>query len=126
MRVILDTSVLIADTFDAASDDEYAISAVSLAELHYGVLVASEEHRPERLRRLTAIERAFNALPVDAAVAASYGTLATAVRASGHQPRARQMDLLIAATAHAHGARLLTHNLADFAGTAALLDVREP
>ncbi|MBU4335677.1 MAG: PIN domain-containing protein [Actinobacteria bacterium] len=125
-RVVLDTSVLIADTFEPADGQEYAISAASLAELHYGVLVADPEHLPERLRRLTAIERAFHALPVDAAVAASYGTLAAAVRAVGRQPRARQMDLLIAATAHAHGARLLTHNLADFAGVTELMDVREP
>jgi predicted nucleic acid-binding protein len=33
------------------------------------------------------------------------------------------MDLLIAATAHAHGARLYTRNPADFAGLESLLDI---
>jgi predicted nucleic acid-binding protein len=33
------------------------------------------------------------------------------------------MDLLIAATAHAHGARLYTRNPANFAGLGHLLDV---
>jgi predicted nucleic acid-binding protein len=46
--------------------------------------------------------------------------------AAGRQPRARARDLLIAATAHAHGAGLLTYNLADFAGLDDLVDVRVP
>jgi predicted nucleic acid-binding protein len=33
------------------------------------------------------------------------------------------MDLLIAATAHAHGARLYTRNAADLAGLEHLLDI---
>lgn len=33
------------------------------------------------------------------------------------------MDLLIAATAHAHGARLYTRNPDDFAGLESLMDV---
>jgi len=94
-----------------------AISAATLAELQFGVLVAtSPEVRAERLRRLTLLQRRFDALPVDDEVAASYGRLAAAVVASGRQPRRRVMGLLIAATAHAHGATLYTRNLDDFAG----------
>ena len=37
----------------------------------------------------------------------SYGRLAAAVVDAGRHPRRRVMDLLIAATAHAHGARLV-------------------
>jgi predicted nucleic acid-binding protein len=56
-----------------------AISSVSLAELHLGVLVArSDASRAERLRRFAVIERAFDALPVDKVVAREYGRLATA------------------------------------------------
>ncbi len=33
------------------------------------------------------------------------------------------MDLLIAATAHAHGARLYTRNIDDFAGLERLVDI---
>jgi hypothetical protein len=43
-------------------------------------------------------------LPVDEAVADSYGRLGAAVVRAGRRPRTRAMDLLIAATAHAHDA----------------------
>ena len=123
MRALLDTSVVIADR-PAPLAGELAISAVTLAELHFGVLVATEpDVRAERLRRLSILQRQFDALPVDDAVAASYGRLAAAVVAVGRQPRARTMDLLIAATAHAHGARLYTRNAADLAGLEDLLEV---
>ncbi len=71
---------------------EVAISAISLAELHFGVLVAtSPAVRAERLRRLTIIEKTFDALPVDDSVTREYGRLAAAVVATGRQPkRARQ------------------------------------
>ena len=108
----------------APLSDELAISAATLAELHFGVLVASDQAtRAERLRRLSFLQRRFAALPVDDAVAASYGKLAAAVVAAGRQPRARAMDLLIAATAHAHGARLYTRNASDLAGAEHLLDI---
>ncbi|GIG23299.1 hypothetical protein Cch01nite_40230 [Cellulomonas chitinilytica] len=100
---------------------------MACAELHLGVLVAPDDGaRAVRLRRLAAVERRFRALPVDANVAASYGALAAAVVAAGRQPRARQMDLLVAATAHANGAGLLTLHLADFGGLEDLVHVRLP
>lgn len=70
----------------------------------------------ERLRRLSLLQQRFDALPVDHAVAISYGRLAAAVVDAGRQPRRRVMDLLIAATADAHDARLYTRNPDDFAG----------
>ena len=55
-RAILDTSVLIAEDVTPLPG-LLAISAVSLAELQFGVLVArSSATRAERLRRLTDIE----------------------------------------------------------------------
>ncbi|MDK3255225.1 type II toxin-antitoxin system VapC family toxin [Blastococcus capsensis] len=123
MRALLDTSVLIA-TGVGPLEGELAISAVTLAELHFGVLVAGEPAvRAERLRRLSVLQRQFDALPVDDAVAASYGQLAAAVVAAGRRPRAPAMDLLIAATAHAHGARLYTRNAGDLTGLDELLEV---
>jgi len=122
-RAILDTSVVIAEGMSPLSG-ALAISAVTLAELHFGVLVAnSTVVRAERLRRLTILHQRFDALPVDDAVAASYGRLAAAVVDAGRRPRRRVMDLLIAATADAHGARLYTHNPTDFAGLEDLVDV---
>ena len=123
MKAILDTSVLVAaDVSELAG--ELAISAASIAELHFGVLVTSDAAiRAERLRRLADLQRTFDALPIDDEVAVSYGQLAAAVVATGRQPRSRVMDLLIAATAHAHGARLYTRNAADLAGIEHLIDI---
>jgi len=123
VRAVLDTTLVIA-TDVPPLEGELAISVVTVAELHFGVLVAREQSvRAERLRRLSVLQRTFDPLPVDDAVAASYGQLAAAVVATGRQPRARTMDLLIAATAHAHSARLYTRNPDDFVGIADLVDV---
>lgn len=123
MRAILDTSVILATGIDPI-DGELAISAITLAELHFGVLVAQgQATRAERLRRLLQVQRDFDALPLDATTAASYGQIAAAVVDAGRQPRARAMDLLIAATAHAHSARLYTRNAADFHGLDHLIDI---
>ena len=123
MRSILDTSVLIA-TDVPELEGELAISVASLAELHFGVLVTSDPAiRAERLRRLSELQRTFGALPVDDDVATSYGQLAAAVAGAGRQPRSRVMDLLIAATAHAHSARLVTRNARDLAGIEHLVEI---
>lgn len=51
VRALLDTSVVIA-TDVPHLDGQLAISAATLAELHFGVLVASDaDARAERLRR---------------------------------------------------------------------------
>lgn len=123
-RGLLDTSVVIAADV-APLPGVLAISAVTLAELHFGVLVArSAPVRAERLRRLSVLQRRFDALPLDDDVAASYGRLAAAVVASGRQPRGRVVDLLIAATAHAHDATLYTRNPDDFTGLEGLIAIR--
>jgi len=123
VRAVLDTSVVIASDVGPL-DGDLAISAATLAELHFGVLVAREPGtRAERLRRLSVLQRRFDALPVDEVVAVSHGQVAAAVAAAGRRPRPRAMDLLIAATAHAHGARLYTRNPADLAGTGELIEI---
>lgn len=123
MRAILDTSVLIANDV-APLEGELAISVAALAELQFGVLVTVDAAvRAERLRRLSEFQRRFSALPVDEAVTTSYGQLASAVVAAGRQPRSRVMDLLIAATAHAHAARLYTRNADDLLGVEHLVDI---
>jgi len=125
VRVLLDTSVLIAA--DSPGELEGAISAASLAELHFGVLVASsEDERARRSQRLGLVEATFDPLPVDAAVAREWGRLAAAVVNRGGKPRRRALDLVIAATANAHGVPLLTRNPKDFALIADLVETREP
>lgn len=123
MRTVLDTSVLI-DPVAEPIDGDVAISAVSLAELHFGVLVArTNEQRALRLRRLASIERAFQPLPVDDAVARAYGQLAAVVTGAGRKVRPRSIDLLIAATAHVHDASLYTRNPHDLTGLEELVDI---
>jgi predicted nucleic acid-binding protein len=122
-RGILGTSVLIAEGV-VPIPGELAISIISIAELQFGVLVAkTPEAQALRLARLSAVQRRFDPLPVDEAVADNYARLAAAVVRVGRQPRARRMDLLIAATAAAHSAALYTRNAADFAGLEELVEV---
>jgi predicted nucleic acid-binding protein len=113
-RVLLDTSVLIGAGIP--ENLEAAISVASLAELHFGTLVATDrDERALRAQRLGVIEATFDPLPVDAAVAREWGRLAAAVSERGGQPRRRTADLVIAATANVHGVPLLTADTADLA-----------
>jgi toxin FitB len=129
-RGLLDTSVLIARDEDsgveASLPQEMAISVATLAELHFGALVAKDdETRQHRLRRLGAIEAAFQPVPIDSGVARAFATVAHAVKAAGRQPRARVMDLWIAATALALHLPLFTRNPDDFEGLQSLIEVHE-
>jgi predicted nucleic acid-binding protein len=123
VKAILDTSVVLSTGLPRL-EGELAISSATLAELHFGVLVTKDPTvRAERLRRLSVLQRTFDAVPIDDAVAASYGMLAAAVASAGRKPRGRVMDLLIAATAHANGARLYTRNADDLVGIESLVDI---
>lgn len=112
-RLILDTSVLI-DPVALPEDAEAAISAVSIAELHFGLLVADDTTRPLRATRLGLIESRFTPLPLDDKVAREWGRLQAAVASRDANPRKRSADLAIAATANVHDATLVTRNLKDF------------
>lgn len=123
MRFVLDTSAVLA-VRPPVLEGEVAISTATIAELHFGVLVARDAStRAERLRRLSVVQSMFTALPVDDAVAQAYGRLAAAVVAAGRRPRARAMDLLVAATAAAHQAQLVTADPRDLVGLEGLLDI---
>lgn len=125
MRVLLDTSVLIGR--EAPSGVEAAISVASLAELHFGVLVASDEdERARRTDRLAAVEAAFDPLPVTAEVARAWGRLASAVSRRGGNPRRRQIDLAIAATAVVERVPLLTYDIAGMRLIEDLVEARRP
>jgi predicted nucleic acid-binding protein len=122
-RVLLDTSVLIGAV--DPGDLEGAISAASLAELHFGTLVATDpDERARRAQRLGVIEATFDPLPVDAAVAREWGRLAAAVAERGGRPRRRTIDLVIAATANVHRVPVLTADTADLAIIDDLVDVQ--
>lgn len=121
----MDTSVLISDT--APENVEAGISVASMAELHFGVLIAADDDdRGRRMQRLGAIESTFDPLPITAEVAREWGRLAAAVSGRGGQPRKRAMDLAIAATATVHRVPLLTENTSDFTIISDLVDARLP
>lgn len=125
MRALLDTSVLIGE--EPPEDVEAAISVASLTELHFGALVATDEdERARRIDRLAAVEAAFDPLPVTAEVARAWGRLASAVTRRGGNPRRRQIDLAIAATAVVEKVPLFTYDVADLRIVEDLIDARRP
>ena len=93
--------------------DEPAISVITLAELHLGVLRAKDAHtRARRLRTVSRVEREFDAIPIDAEIARIFASIVGDARAAGRRPRAR--DVWIAATGVRHGLVVFTQD-ADFA-----------
>jgi predicted nucleic acid-binding protein len=119
-RALLDTSVLI-DPPSAQQvsqhADELAVSVIAIAELQYGVTAATDPlEQTRRRQRIQNILDQFDVLPFDVPTAEYYGVMATLIRQHGRNPRARRMDLQIAATAVRHGLALLTRNIDDFAG----------
>jgi predicted nucleic acid-binding protein len=113
MSSLLDTSVLIADRPELG-EGEGAISAMTLAELHVGVLyVRDERERGARLRRLAWVERTFERLPVDDEVARRFGEIVAAARGKGFRPGVA--DALIAATAITHDLELVSSDRDFFA-----------
>jgi len=122
-RILLDTSVLIGST--DPGELEGAISAASLAELHFGSLLATDpDERARRAQRLGVIEATFEPIPVDSPVAREWGRLAAAVAERGGRPRRRAIDLAIAATANVHEVPLLTADTADLAIIEDLVEIR--
>jgi tRNA(fMet)-specific endonuclease VapC len=117
---ILDTSALILlgrITDVAALPDDVFITAVTLAELSVGPLVASnEEERAARQAHLQAAEADFDPLPFDAAAARSFGAVAASLRRAGRKPQARAFDAMIAAIAVSRELPIHTCNPRDFAG----------
>ena len=124
---LLDTSVVLAlpSIADPSVLPEVAlISAVTLAELSVGPLVAtSEVERARRLATVQQVEADFDPIPFDAAAARAFGQVAASYRRSGRKPAARSFDAMIAATALGNGLPLYTANPDDFAGIDGL-DVR--
>jgi hypothetical protein len=119
-RGVLDTSTLI--LLPRIDDPESLpveplITAITLAELSVGPLVAtSDEERAARQAHLQQAEADFDPLPFDSSAARAFGRVAAALRHAGRKPAARAYDALIAATAVANGLPVYTCNPADFSG----------
>lgn len=120
VRGVLDTSVVIAlpEIRDLSLlPEEPLITAVTLAELSVGPLVAANEHeRSARQACLQQAEADFEPLVFDAAAARAFGQVAASLRRSGRKPAARAYDAMIAATALAQGLPVYSCNAGDFGG----------
>lgn len=127
---ILDTStlILLGRFPDAdALPDEPLITAVTLAELSVGPLVAStDEERAARQSHLQQAEADFDPLPFDAAAARSFGRVAAGLRRVGRKPAARTYDAMIAAIAISNDLPIHTCNPRDFTGIDGLTVVAVP
>ncbi len=118
-RGLLDTCVVI----DLPSIDsrllpvEAAVSSIVLAELAQAVAMTRDPaEMMARAQRLADVEAEFAAIPFDREAARRFGTLVALTVKANRNPRPRRMDLLIAATASAHGLPLFTRNADDFKG----------
>ena len=129
-RGVLDTNAVIAlPRIEDATHlpEEPLITAVTLAELSVGPLVAStDEERASRQAHLQQAESDFEPLAFDAAAARAFGQVAASLRRSGRKSAARSYDAMIAATALAHGLPIYTCNPTDFEGIDGLTVVAIP
>jgi len=119
-RGVLDTSTVIMLSRLENADLlplEPCITAVTLAELTAGPLVAStDEERAARQAHVQQAEADFDPLPFDAQAARAFGRVAASLRRAGRKTAARAYDAMVAATAMAHDLPLYTCNPQDFAG----------
>jgi hypothetical protein len=116
---ILDTSVLIARARRdlEGREGDYAISVMSVAELHKGAIRArSARDRAARIARLALVEQTFEAIPVDRRIAVKFGEIAATTQRLANRPHV--IDGLIAATAIVLGVPVVTrdHDFDDVPG----------
>lgn len=127
---MLDTStvILLPDIAEpSALPEEPLITAVTLAELSAGPLVATnDEDRSARQAHLQQAEADFDPLPFDAAAARAFGQVAASLHRSGRTVSARSYDAMIAAIAMANDLPVHTCHARDFDGISGLTVVEVP
>jgi len=132
--VILDTNVLsetlrarpaseVRAWLDSQAKGELFTTAVTEAEMRYGVAVMPAGQRREALQ--SALDWIFDelleerVLPFDAQAAKAYAMIVSSRRTAGNP--ISQLDGQIAAIARSRAARIATHNTADFSDCGVLL-----
>jgi len=118
-RYMLDTNMCIyllkhqpasvARRFAACTVGDVVMSAITFAELDYGVSVCADPKREASL--LAALTSLIKVVPFDESAARAYG----AVRAATRNKKSDHLDKLIAAHAIALNVTLVTNNVRDFA-----------
>ena len=109
---LLDTSVFIAREAGrplGELPETAAVSVVTIAELHLGVLMAHGlSTRARRLGTLTAVQNAFEPISIDSQVARMFAEIVAEARRLGRRPKI--MDTWIAATALVHDLPVYTQD----------------
>ena len=120
MKYMLDTNIIayainrrhpqVLQNLRSHLQDELYISAITMAELEYGICNSSypEQNRAALMLFLAPIE----ILPFDGLAAAEYGRIRADLRKRGEPIGAN--DMLIAAQAKAMGCTLVSNNLKEF------------
>jgi tRNA(fMet)-specific endonuclease VapC len=118
-RYMLDTNICIylmknqpeqvAKRFAECFVGDVVMSAITFAELEYGVAVSA--NRARERRNLAALAEDILVMPFDSAAASAYGPIREATR----ERKKGQLDKLIAAHAVALGVVLVTNSERDFA-----------
>ncbi|NPT54282.1 type II toxin-antitoxin system VapC family toxin [Paraburkholderia elongata] len=118
-RYMLDTNICIylmknqpeqvAKRFAECLVGDVVMSAITFAELEYGVAVSANRARDRR--NLAALAEDILVMPFDSAAASAYGPIREATR----ERKKDQLDKLIAAHAVALDVVLVTNNERDFA-----------
>lgn len=129
-NLILDTNAVITLSQTPAGtsftgirdDDAAAISIVTEMEVRGGL--AANPTDDEHQQTLSFLMQNYVPLAVDARTAFQYHRIAAASAAQGQKPRERFADLVIAATALAHGATLVTDDQSLTRAVTGLVPVR--
>ena len=130
MSFLLDTNVVsewvkprpnagVITWLDEADEDRLFLSVVTLAELRRGIERLEPGRRRQRLDEWLREELPDRfegrILPIDAAIAETWGRLVARGEAAGRAIGV--LDAFIAATASAHDLTLVTRNVGDFRGS---------
>ena len=120
MKFVLDSSVIIAlmngrepelvNQFVGNQHDDYSVCSVIKAELMAG---AAQSRHPEKAgARLRVFWQGMPSLPFDDLASEHFAEVATVLKKSGKPIGIK--DLMIAATARAHGLSVITRNVREF------------
>lgn len=127
MAIILDADVIIRGergTFDLESwvgsrpEDQFEISAITVAELWHGVERSRGEHKTKRERYLRTILEMLPIIPYTELTAFEHERIWAALESSGTM--IGSYDLIVAATALERGSAVATFNQRHFAQIARL------